>query len=77
MVLKLGLLPHNFKIQCESFCIFCLQEAAWECASTLVDYNWPAEGRVEFLDYGLRYRSGLDLVLKGISFGVHGGEKVS
>ncbi|CDW52939.1 ABC membrane and ABC tran domain containing prote in [Trichuris trichiura] len=38
--------------------------------------NWPSVGRVEFDRYAMRYRPGLDLVLKGISFVAHGGEKV-
>ncbi|KHJ47246.1 ABC transporter transmembrane region [Trichuris suis] len=39
-------------------------------------HNWPSMGRVEFDRYAMRYRPGLDLVLKGISFVAHGGEKV-
>ena len=31
---------------------------------------------MEFIDYSTRYREGLDLVLKGISSSVKGGEKV-
>jgi ATP-binding cassette subfamily C (CFTR/MRP) protein 5 len=38
--------------------------------------SWPAAGRVEFRDVQLRYRDGLPLVLKGVSFAVGGGEKV-
>uniref|UniRef100_A0A5S6Q8F7 ABC-type glutathione-S-conjugate transporter n=1 Tax=Trichuris muris TaxID=70415 RepID=A0A5S6Q8F7_TRIMR len=38
--------------------------------------NWPSVGRVDFERYAMRYRPGLDLVLKGISFVAHGGEKV-
>lgn len=51
------------------------QEAAWENNSPL-PVNWPEQGRVEFRDFQVRYREGLDLVLKGISFTVQGGEKV-
>jgi ATP-binding cassette, subfamily C (CFTR/MRP), member 1 len=51
------------------------QEAAWE-NSTPVAKNWPENGKVEFRDFQVRYREGLDLVLKGISFTVQGGEKV-
>jgi len=42
----------------------------------VVQANWPQEGRVEFKDFEVRYREGLDLVLKGINFSVKGGEKV-
>ncbi|XP_026281245.2 multidrug resistance-associated protein 1 isoform X2 [Frankliniella occidentalis] len=52
------------------------QEAAWENPNSVVDSNWPQEGKVDFKDYEVRYREGLDLVLKGINFTVKGGEKV-
>ncbi|KAI8345227.1 ABC transporter type 1, transmembrane domain-containing protein [Mortierella sp. GBAus27b] len=38
--------------------------------------NWPNEGRVEFKNYSTRYREGLDLVIKNISFTVDPAEKV-
>jgi ABC-type multidrug transport system fused ATPase/permease subunit len=38
--------------------------------------NWPQEGRVEFRNYSTRYRQGLDLVIKNISFEVQPAEKV-
>lgn len=34
------------------------------------------QGQVEFKDFQVRYREGLDLVLHGIDFQVQGGEKV-
>ncbi|XP_057325978.1 multidrug resistance-associated protein 1 isoform X1 [Microplitis mediator] len=52
------------------------QEAAWEIPSTAPPKDWPSEGCVEFRDYKVRYREGLDLVLNGISFAVNGGEKI-
>ncbi|CAD6208432.1 GSCOCT00003444001.2-RA-CDS [Cotesia congregata] len=52
------------------------QEAPWEIPSTAPPKDWPSEGRVEFRDYKVRYRDGLDLVLNGLSFSVNGGEKV-
>lgn len=39
--------------------------------------DWPPEGNVEFSNYSVRYREGLDLVLRNISLQVKGGEKVS
>ncbi|XP_071113612.1 multidrug resistance-associated protein 1-like [Haliotis cracherodii] len=39
-------------------------------------FNWPDRGRLEFINYSLRYRQGRDLVLKNITFTVHGGEKI-
>ncbi|KAG0344609.1 hypothetical protein BG004_004331 [Podila humilis] len=38
--------------------------------------NWPQEGRIEFRNYSTRYRQGLDLVVKDISFEVQPAEKV-
>ncbi|KAI2110795.1 Transporter of the ATP-binding cassette (ABC) [Ophidiomyces ophidiicola] len=38
--------------------------------------NWPSQGAVRFVEYSTRYRSGLDLVLKKISFSVQPGERV-
>lgn len=40
------------------------------------DPKWPMEGQVKFDNFKLRYREGLDLVLKGVSFDIKGGEKV-
>ncbi|XP_054263384.1 multidrug resistance-associated protein 1 isoform X4 [Macrosteles quadrilineatus] len=51
------------------------QEAAWE-VSPGPPSSWPDKGEVEFQNYQVRYREGLELVLKGISFRVNGGEKV-
>lgn len=51
------------------------QEAAWE-NNTPLPREWPEKGQVDFKDFEVRYREGLDLVLKGISFSVKGGEKV-
>ncbi|KAF9207492.1 hypothetical protein BGZ49_000307 [Haplosporangium sp. Z 27] len=38
--------------------------------------NWPQAGHIEFRDYSTRYRQGLDLVIKNISFTVQPTEKV-
>uniref|UniRef100_A0A182RRP5 ABC-type glutathione-S-conjugate transporter n=1 Tax=Anopheles funestus TaxID=62324 RepID=A0A182RRP5_ANOFN len=50
------------------------REAEWKKGT--VDKTWPAEGKVEFKDYQIRYREGLDLVIRGISLNVRGGEKI-
>uniref|UniRef100_A0A8D8XGU9 ABC-type glutathione-S-conjugate transporter n=2 Tax=Cacopsylla melanoneura TaxID=428564 RepID=A0A8D8XGU9_9HEMI len=50
------------------------QEASWEGDDP--SKEWPDKGEVEFKDYKVRYREGLDLVLRGINFTVNGGEKV-
>ncbi|KAH8413308.1 hypothetical protein KR009_009966 [Drosophila setifemur] len=53
------------------------QEAPWELeADKNKSKNWPEEGRVEFKNFQVRYREGLDLVLRGVSFNISGGEKV-
>ncbi|KAG0338569.1 Multidrug resistance-associated protein 1, partial [Podila humilis] len=38
--------------------------------------QWPTTGRVEFRNYSTRYRQGLDLVIKNISFEVQPSEKM-
>lgn len=52
------------------------QEAAWELQNSTLPVTWPEQGEVEFKDFAVRYRPGLDLVLKGVTFKVKGGEKV-
>lgn len=50
------------------------KEADW--VTKPVDPKWPTEGEVKFINYQVRYRENLDLVLKGITFDIKGGEKV-
>lgn len=38
--------------------------------------GWPATGRVDIENVEMRYREGLELVLKGVSVSIAGGEKV-
>lgn len=52
------------------------QEAPWELPNSTVTVDWPSEGKVVFENFKVRYREGLDLVLRGISFNIAGGEKV-
>ncbi|XP_059617024.1 multidrug resistance-associated protein 1 isoform X3 [Phlebotomus argentipes] len=52
------------------------QEAPWELPNATVPKNWPEVGTVEFRDFQVRYREGLELVLRGITFVVDGGQKV-
>ncbi|XP_012669991.1 ATP-binding cassette sub-family C member 3 isoform X2 [Clupea harengus] len=51
-------------------------EAPWEVEDKKPPSNWPPQGNVEFRDYSVRYREGLDLVLKNLSLQVKGGEKI-
>uniref|UniRef100_T1GCH9 ABC-type glutathione-S-conjugate transporter n=1 Tax=Megaselia scalaris TaxID=36166 RepID=T1GCH9_MEGSC len=52
------------------------QEAPWVLENSKLSPDWPEQGRVQFTDFKVRYREGLDLVLRGISFDVNGGEKI-
>ncbi|KAL5020047.1 hypothetical protein ScPMuIL_002939 [Solemya velum] len=51
-------------------------EADWSSPSTCPQNDWPNKAEIKYVNYETRYRPGLDLVLRGISFEVHGGEKV-
>uniref|UniRef100_A0A6I8NZ47 ATP binding cassette subfamily C member 3 n=1 Tax=Ornithorhynchus anatinus TaxID=9258 RepID=A0A6I8NZ47_ORNAN len=51
-------------------------EAPWVNEKSRPPADWPQKGEVEFVNYSVRYRKGLDLVLKGLSLRVKGGEKV-
>lgn len=52
------------------------QEAPWELPSDKPQENWPQEGVVEFNNYSTRYREGLDVVVKNITFKISKGEKI-
>lgn len=49
-------------------------EAPW--VTHAVDPEWPRVGEIKFNDYKVRYRDGLDLVLRGIDVSIEGGQKV-
>uniref|UniRef100_A0A8C7LII6 Canalicular multispecific organic anion transporter 2-like n=1 Tax=Oncorhynchus kisutch TaxID=8019 RepID=A0A8C7LII6_ONCKI len=51
-------------------------EAPWEVEDKKPSPDWPSEGNVEFSDYSVRYREGLELVLKNLTVSVKGGEKI-
>ncbi|XP_052452980.1 ATP-binding cassette sub-family C member 3-like isoform X1 [Carassius gibelio] len=51
-------------------------EAPWIVKDRQPPADWPPKGNVEFVDYSVRYREGLDLVLRNISLEVRGGEKI-
>lgn len=52
------------------------QEAPANIPETKPPANWPTHGAVEFIGYGTRYRSDLEPVLKGVTFGIHAGQRV-
>ncbi|KFP36442.1 Canalicular multispecific organic anion transporter 2, partial [Chlamydotis macqueenii] len=51
-------------------------EAPWIIEGRSPPEDWPSKGELEFVNYSVRYRKGLDLVLKGLNLQVHGGEKI-
>ncbi|XP_073435917.1 ATP-binding cassette sub-family C member 3 isoform X3 [Dendrobates tinctorius] len=51
-------------------------EAPWSIEDKKPSADWPSRGEVEFSNYSVRYRPGLNLVLKNLSLRVKGGEKV-
>ena len=52
------------------------QEAPYTLPEQDPKEGWPKYGQINFVDYKLRYRKGLDLVLKGIDAQINKGEKV-
>ena len=51
-------------------------QAPWVVEGSRPPAGWPLQGEVEFRNYSMRYRPGLELVLKNLSLRVRGGEKV-
>nr|XP_046230695.1 multidrug resistance-associated protein 1-like isoform X2 [Scatophagus argus] len=52
------------------------KEAAWTLQGSSVPAAWPTTGNVEFEDFGLQYRKGLDWALYNISMNIQDREKV-
>ncbi|XP_040891867.1 multidrug resistance-associated protein 1 isoform X3 [Toxotes jaculatrix] len=52
------------------------KEASWSIEGSSLPLAWPQRGTIEFQDYGLQYRKGLELALKGITLHIHEREKV-
>ena len=71
-----GLVYDYSFIYLDSISFRSFQEASWEVGKVTPPKEWPTNGHIVFDDYQVRYREGLDLVLKGISCEVKGGEKV-
>ena len=61
----------------DSLFSYCLIQASWTIEGSSLPLAWPQRGTIEFQDYGLQYRKGLELALKGITLQIHEKERVS
>ncbi|KAF6719853.1 Multidrug resistance-associated protein 1 [Oryzias melastigma] len=52
------------------------KEAEWRHEPPTVPPDWPTEGCIHITNFGLRYRSDLDLAIRNINVDISGGEKV-
>ena len=68
-------MPLIFQFTYVQYCIYF--QAEWTLSSHRPARDWPEVGNVQFNGYCTRYRDGLELVLKGISCHINGGERVS
>ncbi|CAI9105448.1 OLC1v1004373C1 [Oldenlandia corymbosa var. corymbosa] len=51
-------------------------EAEWKRKDVLPPPRWPDRGNIELEDLQVRYRPNTPLVIKGITLGINGGEKI-
>lgn len=52
------------------------REAPWTFSNEKVSTTWPENGEIVFQQFNVRYRPGLDLVLKNLNVTFGGGEKI-
>ncbi|XKL66880.1 hypothetical protein PGB90_010300 [Kerria lacca] len=52
------------------------EEKPWKIQNESVPANWPSKGEISFVNFSVRYRENLELVLKSVNFSINGGEKV-
>lgn len=52
------------------------KEAPWTVEGSSLPVAWPETGSIEFHEYGLQYRKGLEWALKGISVNIQQREKI-
>ena len=57
--------------------LFCVCYQACLQTSTEPRPTWPEAGKIELNSYSVRYREGLNCVLKGIDISIRPGEKVN
>ncbi|KAK0395659.1 hypothetical protein QR680_001380 [Steinernema hermaphroditum] len=51
-------------------------EAEWRVEGSSMPPGWPMSGKIELTGYSTRYRPGLELVVRGLTVDVRGGEKI-
>lgn len=51
-------------------------EAPWDIPNQVLPKSWPEMGKVQFQNYDLRYRKGLNLILRDVTFTINSGERV-
>ena len=54
----------------------CIFKSEWDLKETKPPDDWPESGKIEFINYEMKYRKELEPVLKGINLLVKPGEKV-
>ena len=52
------------------------REAEWKIKENIPQKDWPQNGSLEFQGISCRYRDGLELTLKNVTFKVESNEKV-
>lgn len=60
--------------RCSPLTLLCPQ-AAW-VTEKRPPHGWPSKGEIQFIDYEVRYRPELELVLQGITCNIESTEKV-
>ncbi|KAJ6634924.1 Multidrug resistance-associated protein 1, partial [Pseudolycoriella hygida] len=51
-------------------------EAPWKIPYEVLPKKWPEMGKIQFENYDLRYRKGLELILRNINLTINSGERV-
>lgn len=73
--------PNTFREEGLLCCLLTLRhyviQASWSVEGSSLPLAWPQTGTIEFTDYGLQYRKGLELALKGITLHINKREKVT
>ena len=54
----------------------CISEAPKKTAADNKLENWPAQGKIEFINFSVKYRPDTEIVLKNLNFLIQGKEKV-